>query len=145
MKILTKSIAALTLLCTFILASSGAWAASNDQKLFINLTSDETNRASMAIVFATRVLTEMNIPVTIHLTVEGTRIADKNIPAKINASGDSLKDLLARFMDQGGRVFVCSMCMMDVGGIKQSELIDGVQTEGAMPVLFEPGTTVVSY
>jgi len=138
-----KLITMLTFLC--IVASNSVLAEANDERLFVNLTSDEINRATMAIVFGTRVLTERNIPVTIHLTVEGTRIADKNIPDKTNANGDSLKELLSQFMDRGGRVFVCGMCMKNIGGINEDELIEGVQIEGGMSALFEPNSTVVSY
>jgi predicted peroxiredoxin len=137
------SMLAFLLICTF--ASSSLTAADNDQRLFVNLTSDEINRATMAIVFSTRVLTEMDIPVTIHLTVEGTRIADRNIPEQTNADGNTLKGLLSEFMSEGGRVFVCGMCMKNVGGINSDELIDGVQVEGGMSAIFDPGTTVVSY
>lgn len=140
-----KSIITLTFLGLCIIGSGSVVAADNEQRLFVNLSSDEVNRATMAIVFGTRVLTEMNMPVTIHLTVEGTRIADRNIPETTNANGDSLKELLSQFMDRGGRVFVCGMCMENVGGIDEDELIDGVQTEGGMSAIFEPGTTVVSY
>lgn len=137
------SMLAFLLMCTF--ASSSLSAAENDQRLFVNLTSDEINRATMAIVFSTRVLTEMNMPVTMHLTVEGTRIADRNIPEQTNADGNTLKGLLSKFMSEGGRVFVCGMCMENVGGIKMDELVEGVEVEGAMSAIFEPGTTVVSY
>jgi predicted peroxiredoxin len=138
-----KLITMLTFLC--VVAASSVFAQTNDERLFVNLTSDEINRATMAIVFGTRVLTERNIPVTIHLTVEGTRIADRNIPEKTNADGNSLKGLLSQFIDKGGRVIVCGMCMKNIGGIKENELIEGVQTEGGMSALFEPNTTVVSY
>jgi predicted peroxiredoxin len=145
MMTIKKSMTILAFLSMCIFATSSVTAADDGQRLFVNLTSDEINRATMAIVFGTRVLTEMNIPVTIHLTVEGTRIADRNIPAKTNANGDSLKGLLSQFMDRGGNVYVCGMCMNNVGGIKEDELIDGVKVQGGMSALFEPGTTVVSY
>lgn len=140
-----KSIVMLVFLGMYVLATGNAIAADEDRRLFVNLTSDEINRATMAIEFSTRVLTEMNIPVTIHLTVEGTRIADRNIPEKTNANGESLKGLLSQFMDSGGVVYVCGMCMKNVGGIKENELIEGVKLQGGMLALFEPGTTVVSY
>jgi predicted peroxiredoxin len=145
MMALKKSISVLAFLLLSVFASGGLIAADNDQKLFVNLTSDEINRATMAIVFSTRVLTEMNIPVTIHLTVEGTRIADRNIPEQRNPDGKTLKGLLSEFMSEGGQVFVCGMCMENIGGIRRDELIDGVQVEGGMSAIFEPGTTVVSY
>jgi predicted peroxiredoxin len=140
MMTIKKFLSALTLLC--LVASTGVSAA---DKLFINLTSDELNRATMAIVFGTRVLTEQDIPVTISLSVEGTRIADMNIPESRNADGNSLKELLTKFMDQGGTVVICEMCMNNVAGLKEDELLDGVQVGGGMAALLEDGTTVVSF
>ena len=135
--------ATLTLLC--IVISNNVFAANSDKRLFVNLTSDELNRATMAIVFSTRVLTEQRIPVTISLSVEGVRIADKNIPESRNADGNSLKELLSGFIEKGGRVYICAMCMENVGGIKEDELIDGVQIGGGMTALFEEGTIALSF
>lgn len=63
-----------------MLASNAAFSAVNGQKLFVNLTSDEMNRAAMAIGFSSKVLQEKKIPVTIFLNVEGVRLADKSNP-----------------------------------------------------------------
>lgn len=143
MSTMKKVLSTLALLC--LVASSGAFAADSDQKLFVNLTSDEVNRATMAIVFGTRVLTEKNIPVTISLSVEGTRIADINIPETINANGDSLRGLLRQFMEKGGRVMICEMCMTNVAGLKESEVLKGVEIGGGMDALLESGTTAISF
>ncbi len=129
----------------FIIASNSVLAADSNQKLFVNLTSDEINRATMAIAFSTKVLTQKKIPVTIYLTVEGVRIVDKNIPEHRHANGKSLKEMLSGFMEEGGRVILCGMCMKNVGGIKKDEVIEGVEFSGGMSALFEEGTTVLSY
>lgn len=133
------------LVLLFLVVSSSAFAADDDRKLFVNLTSDEINQATMAIVFGTRVLTEQNIPVTISLSVEGTRIADVNIPEVINADGESLKGLLKKFMEKGGRVVICEMCMTNVAGLKQDEVLEGVEIGGGMAALLESGTTAISF
>lgn len=133
------------LVLLFLVVSSSAFAADDDRKLFVNLTSDEINQATMAIVFGTRVLTEQNIPVTISLSVEGTRIADVNIPEVINADGESLKGLLKKFMEEGGRVVICEMCMTNVAGLKQDEVLEGVEIGGGMAALLESGTTAISF
>jgi predicted peroxiredoxin len=99
----------------------------------------------MAIAFSTKVLTQKKIPVTIYLTVEGVRIVDKNIPEHRHANGKSLKEMLSRFMEEGGRVIACGMCMKNVGGIEKDEVIEGVEFAGGMSALFEEGTTVLSY
>jgi predicted peroxiredoxin len=136
------------LVLLLVLTSNVAFSADSDQKLFVNLSSDDLNRAAMAIGFSTKVLQEKKIPVTIFLNVEGVRIADKSIPEHKHASGKSLKEMLAGFIKGGGRVLVCPMCMKNVGGLSKDDLIDGVEVGGpdvTWPALFAAGTTVLSY
>ncbi len=131
-----------------VLASNMAFSADSGQKLFINLTSDEINRAAMAIAFSTKILQEKKIPVTIFLNVEGVRIADKNIPENKYANGKSLKEMLASFIKAGGRVIICPMCLKNVGGLSKDDLIDDVEIgepDVTWPALFAEDTTVMSY
>ncbi|MCK9260607.1 MAG: DsrE family protein [Azoarcus sp.] len=132
----------------FMVFSQSLFAADAGQRLFVNLTSSELNRAAMAIGFSTKVLTEKKIPVTIFLNVEGVRIADKSIPENKYVNGKSLKEMLSSFMGAGGRVIVCPMCMENVGGLLKEDLIPGVEVGGTdvtWPALFDKGTTVLSY
>lgn len=142
----------LTILLIFICAigSNGVIAAivmpeNSNQKLFINLTSDEINRAAMAIEFSTKVLRQKKIPVTIFLSLEGTRIANKNIPERKHVNGKSLQDMLSKFMSKGGHVIMCVTCMENVAGVSKDDVIKGVQFSGGMTALFENGTRVLSY
>lgn len=131
-----------------VIASPNAFADDSGQSLFVNLSSDDINRATMAIGFSTRVLNEKKIPVTIFLNVEGVRIADKNIPEHKHATGKSTKEMLSAFMKAGGRVIVCPMCMKNVGGLKKDEIIEGAVIGGSdvtWPALFADGATVLSY
>jgi len=126
----------------------GAPAIADDDRLFINLTSDEMNRAAMAIGFGHKVLTKRKIPVTIFLNVAGVRLADKNIPQHSHVSGKTPQQMLSGFMKDGGTVIVCPMCMKNVGGMTSNDLIDGVKVGGpdvTWPVLFADDTTVLSY
>lgn len=145
-----KSMNRIGILLTFFLMvlSTNLFASDSGQKLFVNLTSDELNRAAMAITFGTRVLTQKKIPVTLFLNVDGVRIADKNIPGNKQVGGKSLQVMLAEFMQAGGHVIVCPMCMANVGGLGKDDLIPGVEVGGpdiTWPLLFAEGTTVLSY
>ena len=144
-----RHIKSLSFLFTLLLAlSSQAVVADSDQRLFVNLSSDDMNRAAMAIGFSTKVRQHKKIPVTLFLNVEGVRLADKNIPPHRHANGKTLHEMLAGFMKAGGRVIVCPMCMKHVGGMTQADLIDGVEVGGpnvTMPALFAADTTVLSY
>ncbi len=48
-------------------------------------------------------------------------------------------------MKAGGTVILCKMCMENVGGIKQADVIDGVKFSGAISALFADDTTVLTY
>ena len=136
------------LIFLLVLTSNVAFSADNSQKLFVNLSSDDLNRAAMAIGFSTKVRKKKNIPVTLFLNVEGVRIADKNAPGNKHVSGKSLQEMLVGFMKEGGRVIICPMCMKNVGSLDKMELIDGVEIGGpsvTWPALFAEGTVVLSY
>lgn len=134
---LTRMFPLLLLLCAVFPASA------DQDKLFVNLTTDEARRAAMAIGFATKVRQEKKIPVTIFLNVEGVRLADKNI-AHCGAS----QELLKEFMRDGGRVIICPMCMQSVGGMDKDDVISGVEIGGpevTWPALFDDDVKVLSY
>ena len=134
-----------TLLTVVFLMTSTSVFADDDQKLFVNLTSDEINRATMAIEFSTKALTKEKVPVTIFLSVEGVRLVDMNLPEHRHANGKSLKEMLSEFIEQGGRVIACGMCMRNVGGIKKNEMMEGVESAGGMTALLADDTTVITY
>lgn len=126
------------------------WAgtAQAGQSLFVNLTSNEMNRAAMAVSFSTRVLTEKQIPVTIFLNVDGVRLVNRNIPGSTHVSGKTIQEMLTAFMAAGGKVIACPMCMKNVGGMGKEDLLDGVVKGGSdvtWPALFAKDTTVLNY
>lgn len=132
-----------------MLAGPGSAIGEEGQKsLFVNLTSNEMNRAAMAISFSTRVRTQKQIPVTIFLNVDGVRLANRNIPGSTHVSGKTPQEMLASFMAAGGKVIACPMCMKNVGGMKKADLMDGVVVGGSdvtWPALFADNTTVLNY
>lgn len=119
-----------------------------EESLFINLTSDDLNRAAMAVNFANSVLTTRGIPVTIFLNVEGVHLADTTIPQHTHVTGETIQTKLRNFMANGGTVLICPFCMQNVGGMTQADLLEGVLmgspplTQGA---LFADNATVLSY
>ncbi|WP_455199787.1 DsrE family protein [Kaarinaea lacus] len=136
------------LIVALLLVCNSAYSDESGQKLFVNLSSDNINRAAMAIGFSTKVRKQKKIPVTIFLNIEGVRIADKNIPGHKHANGKSLKEMLDIFIEAGGQVIICPMCMKNVGGLKKEDLIEGVKIGGpeiTWPALFAEDTTVLSY
>lgn len=143
-----KWAALLTLLLVLVTHTAIAEDKASEQKLFVNLTSNEIKRATMAIMFATRVRQQKQMPVTIFLNVDGVQIANKNQPEIKNVMDKSLKTMLQDFMKAGGRVIICPMCMKNAAGITQADLIEGVELGGpdvTWLALFAENTTVLSY
>ena len=128
-------------------------AAHSDEEfkdgLFVNLTSAELNRAAMAISFAAKIRQDMGKPVTIFLNVDGVRLAHKDAPQEpYGMDGKTIHEMLQAFMDAGGRVLVCPMCMMNVAGMTADDLIPGAMVSSPdlmRAALFADGVTVLSY
>ena len=99
----------------------------------------------MAVSISNKVLSTGDIPVTILLSAQGVRWADKNIPQNSYVNGKTIPEMLQGFMKSGGQVIICKMCMTNVGGIKKEDVIDGVKFDGTLSALFADNTTVLTY
>lgn len=132
--------------CLLLMTTPLTVTADSKNSLFVNLSSDEINRAAMAISFAHKVLKKKQIPVTIWLNVEGVRLVDINIPQNTYVNGKTVREMLQAFMKDGGKVIICPMCMKNVGGLDPDmDLLKGVTTEGTLAALFAENVTVLSY
>jgi predicted peroxiredoxin len=134
-----------------LLVAAGAFSSvsqASEQSLFINLTSNELNRAAMAISFGHKVLAKKKMPVAIFLNVEGVHLANRDMPQNVHSSGKTLRQMLDDFMADGGQVIVCPMCMKNVGGMGEEDLIEGAVLGGpntTWKALFADEVTVLSY
>lgn len=137
------SILLLTLL--FAGTTTISYSAEVEKKLFVSLTTDNLDRAAMAVGISNKVLSTKKMPVTIFLSAQGVRWADKNIPQNRYVNGKTIPEMLQGFIKSGGQVIVCKMCMKNVGGLKKEEVIDGVKFTGTLSALFADNTTVLSY
>lgn len=125
--------------------NTAAFAGDDDKKLFVNLISDDLDRAAMAVSISNKVLSTGDIKVTIFLSAQAVRWVDKSIPQNRYVNGKTIPEMLQAFMKSGGQVILCKMCMANIGGIKQDEVIDGVKFTGTLEALFADNTTVLSY
>lgn len=125
--------------------SPAGFADEDGKKLFVNLISDDLDRAAMAVGISNKVLKDKGIPVTIFLSAQGVRWADTNIPQNSYVNGKTIPEMLQGFMKSGGQVILCQMCMNNVGGIKKEEVLDGVKFSGTLDALFADNTTVLTY
>ena len=110
----------LTLSCLMLALSGSAYAGDADP-LFINMTSDDGHRATMAIVFGTKQQARGHA-LSIFLNDKGVLVGSK---AHAKKFGDQQKDLLDA-MSKGATVLICPMCMKKYG-VKEADLLPGIQ------------------
>lgn len=106
-------------LCVGTIAAP-AFAGDTDP-LFVNLTSDDSHRANMAITFGGN-QHDRGHPLTIFLNDKGVLIGSKANSTKFADHQKALSDL----MSKGATVLVCPMCMKQFG-VKESDLLPGLK------------------
>jgi sulfur relay (sulfurtransferase) complex TusBCD TusD component (DsrE family) len=118
MKFLSRLLLAFALIIGNIAAP--AFAGDTDP-LFVNLTTNDTHRANMAITFGKSQL-ERGHPLTIFLNDKGVFIGSKAKSAKFKGQQKMLGELLGK----GAVVLVCPMCMKHYK-VKESDLLPGLK------------------
>jgi predicted peroxiredoxin len=145
------------LLALFVAAVFGGLvsaANASDAKggLFVNLTTDDTWSAAKAILFAhDRILKAGHKPVAIWMNVRAIYLIDKKRASHVHGlmkqEGQSIQDMLAAFMKDGGTVIACRACA-DAAGLTQADFIDGVQMGNpdlVKGLLFDPNVRTLSW
>lgn len=122
MRTLMKFIANLFFALALIVGSitTPAFAGDTDP-LFVNLTTDDSHSANMAITFAKSQF-ERGHPLTIWLNDKGVFIGSKAKAAKF---ADHQK-MLAELLNKGAVVISCPMCMKHYG-VKEADLLPGIK------------------
>ena len=142
----------LALLCTFAwvpAASLGAADAGVDAAkttLFVNITTDDTWTAHMALFYAEQVL-GMGHPVAVFLNVRGVRLADRDTPQEPDAlSGKTSREMLQNLIGKGATVYVCGMCTK-LAGMTEDDWIEGALpgSKETIRLQMAPTTKVMSY
>jgi sulfur relay (sulfurtransferase) complex TusBCD TusD component (DsrE family) len=118
MKFLSQLLPALAL-CVGAIAAPAL--AGDTDPLFVNLTSDDSHRADMAITFGGN-QHERGHPLTIFLNDKGVLIGSKSNSSKFADHQKALSDL----MSDGATVLICPMCMKHYG-VKESDLLPGLE------------------
>jgi predicted peroxiredoxin len=125
-----------------------SYAQRSKPSLFINLTSDNVDRASQAINLGHLMLKEKKIPVVIWLNVEAVRLVDKRVMHNLFSDARTPLEKLQAFMHDGGKVMICPMCMRNIGGMEAKDLPVGVTVSEMEPLynsMFSDGAKVISY
>jgi len=110
-----------TLSLLAVLSSVGTAFAGAGDPLFINMTTDDGHRATMAIGFGVK-QHDLGHPLTLFLNDKGVLVASK---ANAGKFADQQK-VLVEAMAKGATVIACPLCMKHYG-IKESDLLPGIQ------------------
>lgn len=146
MKVITRILLSLVVALMLCIGTVPA-KAGTPKRVMINVTTDDVNRAAMAISFAHAMMKNEGLEGTLFFSVTGVHLVDKDKPSPIYPTGSSIADMLNAFMKDGGMVIACPMCMKNVGGMTNASLMDGVKAQKGMGVkaAVAPDTLVMTY
>ena len=132
----------LALLSLTLLAAATPAFAGNADPLFINLTSDDSHRALMAISFGQAQQTRGHA-LTVYLNDKAVLVASKKNTAQYAEQQKMLSDIAAA----GGTVLVCPMCSKKFG-VPEADFIKGARITSpdiTGPALFKDNTKTLSW
>ncbi|MEO6144860.1 MAG: DsrE family protein [Dermatophilaceae bacterium] len=107
---------------------------------------DNTDRATVGFVVASAAAASGQ-DTTVFLSADGAWLGKKGEADKIHEDGFApLADLMAGFVEAGGKIIVCSPCAKK-RGIAQGDLVDGSIIAGgaAVVALMAAGAQTISY
>lgn len=116
-------------------------------RVFTSITTDDVNRAAMAVKFTHAVMKTKGMEATLFFNVYAVNLVRRDRPSPVYPSGQSLAQMIQAFMADGGRVMACPMCMKNIGGMTNSDLMKGVAAKegGGVDAVTMPNTMVLSY
>ncbi|MFO1205443.1 MAG: DsrE family protein [Burkholderiales bacterium] len=133
----------LLLLIVLLVGIVGTPAFAGDpDPLFVNLTTDDSHRATMAITFGQNQL-ERGHPLTIFLNDKGVLIGSKANAAKFPGQQKAIAEL----MNKGAVVLICPLCMRHYS-VKEADLLPGLKVgnpELTGSALFKDGTKTLTW
>lgn len=138
----------------FLLVGSGLLAplsarAQEKAPLFINLSNDDPWKVAMAAFFGTNFgLKQGHKPVVIFVSVQATPMFHKRqATVRSEQFGRTVHEMYREFLDAGGRVLICPVCMKATG-IAREELLDGSEVatiQSVNDVLFRAETKTLAW
>ena len=115
--------------------------------VFVNLTTDHPEYATSALNWTLEAM-DRGHPVTLWLNVSAVSLAIEDFPHCVEVrTGLSAADLVARVIDRGGRVLVCSSCLT-LAGFEPESLMAGAALDApdeVMPAVLETDVQVVNW
>jgi len=137
----------LVVLCSALAGCAGAsgGAAPADNKadpLFINMTTDDSHRANMALSFGMKQL-DLGHPLTVFLNDKGVFVGSTANADKYAEQQKTLAALLAK----GAIIYSCPMCMEHYG-INEADLVPGMKVSEPESIggeLFKANTKTMAW
>ncbi len=130
------------------LAQEEAEPATAQGGLLVNITTDDTWSANMALSLATTAREQGVEPVIVFLNVRGVYLAERErLPATEGNSELNIHERLQAFVAAGGQVIACPGCSREAG-LTQEDYIEGVtlgEPGGIVPFVTDPAINVISY
>lgn len=116
--------------------------------LLVNLTTDDTWSANMALSLAMNAREQGLEPVIVFLNVRGVYLADSGrMPATEGNSDMNIHQKIQALIAAGGKVIACPSCSKEAG-LTQEDYIEGVvigEPGGIFTFLTDPYIAVMSY
>lgn len=142
-----KSLAVLIMSALLLPLLTVAAFAGQPKKVVTMVATDDVNRVAMAIKFTHAAMKNKGMQATLFFNVYGVHLVDKKTPSPVYPTGESIVAMLKAFMKDGGTVLACPMCMKNVGGMTNADLLDGVvaQKGGGLNAVTGPDTLVLNY
>ncbi|MEX0658475.1 MAG: DsrE family protein [Egibacteraceae bacterium] len=120
---------------------------SNKAVVSLNTGLEDTETVTVALLVAVGAA-ETGRPTVMFLTKEAVRLAQRDIAVGSACDGcPALPDLLKRYEDAGGRLFVCPVCF-NARQLDDSTLVSYAEIQGTVPLwewVGEEGATAFTY
>ena len=118
------------------------------EKFCVSLTfaKDNADKATVAFVVANAAAASSK-ETMVFLSIEGVRLSQRGYADDVHVPGFSpLKDLMASFVEAGGKIFVCSPCFKK-RGLDEKNLVPGATIVGGAKLVefLGGGTPSISY
>lgn len=135
-------------LCLAVVAFLPQQARAGEIKRVVtSITTDDVNRAAMAIKFTQSIMKQKNVEGVLFFNVYGVKLVNSKMPSPMYRNGESITVMLTDFMKAGGKVIACPMCMKNVGNMTNAELVPGVVAVkgGGVKAVSMPDTLALAY
>lgn len=129
-----------------VVGLSAPAAAQEKPTLVVTLNTADVQTSQSAFDFA-RQIQHGNGQVVVYLNADAVRLASRRAPQPVGAvSRKTSHDFIAEIVADGGRVFVCAVCMQQ-SGLAMRDRVDNVKLGGQefRDIVMAPNTRILGF